>query len=108
MAEGDPSRGRRCASRPGRSRSQFPVDNTNLLVDRHCDRGAICSCFAITATGDDKKKKKKNHLNGEQSMVTTLFIALACLALGAVAAVPCFILAIRWGLIGPPPPGDMA
>ena len=40
-------------------------------------------------------------------MITTLFVGMACLALGAVAAALCFILAIRWGLIGPPPPGDM-
>jgi hypothetical protein len=41
-------------------------------------------------------------------MIMTLVIGLACLALGAVAAAPCFILAIRWGLIGPPPRGDIA
>ena len=40
-------------------------------------------------------------------MITTLFVGLACLALGAVAAAPCFILAIRWGLIGPPKASDM-
>jgi hypothetical protein len=37
----------------------------------------------------------------------TLVVGVTCLVVGAVGAATCFILAIRWGLIGPPPPGHL-